>query len=162
MPVPRRHLAYFAIFTLACLPIAEARKKSIATAEEERARAIQALNRLTFGPRPGDVERVLAIGVDKWIDQQLHPDSIDDHLLEARLAPLRTLRMSTGELAEKFPAPAVIRQIADGKQSLPTDPEMRAVYESQLARYREKQARKAGDANSPEMQASDAQDKKAD
>ena len=45
---------------------------------DDQKRALHALNRLTFGPRPGDVERVTAIGVDKWIDQQLHPEKIDD------------------------------------------------------------------------------------
>jgi len=43
------------------------------------------LNRLTFGARPGDVERVQAIGLDKWIDQQLHPSAIDDRAAEAML-----------------------------------------------------------------------------
>src|ERR1035438_5476070 len=33
---------------------------------------VHVLNRLTFGPRPGDIEEVRRIGVDKWIDQQLH------------------------------------------------------------------------------------------
>ena len=43
------------------------------TPMDEPKRALHALNRLAFGPRPGDVERVTAMGVDKWIDQQLHP-----------------------------------------------------------------------------------------
>jgi uncharacterized protein (DUF1800 family) len=108
------------------------------------------------------VDRALAIGIDKWIDQQLHPDSIDDHALDTRLAPFRTLRMSTVELAENFPAPAVIRQIADGKRALPRDPEKRAIYEAQLARYREKRAKKTGDADQPEPQPSSGfEDKKA-
>ena len=58
-------------------------------------RALHALNRLTFGPRPGDVQEVMALGVERWIDLQLHPDKIDDSALNARLEPLRTLRMST-------------------------------------------------------------------
>src|SRR5208337_5334940 len=45
---------------------------------DERERAIHALNRLAFGPRPGDVDRVLAMSVDKWIVQQLEPEKIDD------------------------------------------------------------------------------------
>lgn len=146
-----RHLAAAAVIATCCLPLAVAHKP-FAPPGDERARAIQALNRLTFGPRPGDVDRVLAIGVDKWIDQQLHPDSVDDHALDARLAPFRTLRMSTAELAENFPAPAVIRQIADGKLDMPTDPEKRAVYEAQLVRYRAKQEKKTGDANPTDPQ----------
>jgi hypothetical protein len=46
-----------------------------------RRRALHALNRLTFGPRPGDVQQVMAIGVDQWIDLQLHPEKIDDSAL---------------------------------------------------------------------------------
>ena len=103
---------------------------------------LHALNRLAFGPRPGDVERVTAMGVDKWIDQQLHPEKIDDHALDARLAPFRTLRMDTREMVENFPPPQVIKAIAEGKQSLPSDSAKRAVYEAQLERYQEKQERK--------------------
>ena len=44
-----------------------------------------ALNRLAYGPRPGDVERVKQIGLSAWIEQQLHPDAIDDSALKARL-----------------------------------------------------------------------------
>ena len=118
------------------------KKDSAAVQMDEQKRALHALNRLAFGPRPGDVERVTAMGVDKWIDQQLHPDKIDDHALDARLAPFRTLHMDTHELVENFPTPQVIKAIADGKQSLPSDPAKRAVYEAQLQRYQEKQERK--------------------
>src|SRR5271156_1426515 len=42
---------------------------------------VQALNRLAFGPRPGDVEEVRRIGIQKWIDLQLHPQSIAENPL---------------------------------------------------------------------------------
>ncbi len=109
---------------------------------DDQKRAPHALARLAFGPRPGDVDRVTAIGVEKWIDQQLHPEKIDDHALDARLAPFRTLRMDTREIVENFPPPQVIKAIADGKQSLPSDAAKRAVYEAQLRRYRQRQQRK--------------------
>ncbi len=105
-------------------------------------RAVHALNRLTFGPRPGDADRVLHMGVDKWIDLQLHPEKINDAALDARLAPFRTLQMGTKEIVENFPPNQVIKQIADGKAVLPRDPTKRAVYEAQLARYEDKQERK--------------------
>ena len=114
---------------------------------EEQKRALHALNRLTFGPRPGDIDRVIAMGVDKWIDQQLHPDKIDDQALDARLAAFRTLRMSTREIVENFPPEPVIRAIAEGKQSLPSDPTRRAIYQAQLERYQEKVDRKQAAAN---------------
>jgi uncharacterized protein (DUF1800 family) len=115
---------------------------SAVTQMDRQKRAVHALNRLTFGPRPGDVDHVMAIGVDKWIDQQLHPDKIDDSALDARLSPLRTLHMDTREIVENFPPEQMIRAVADGKQSLPSDPLKRAVYQAQLERYQDKEDRK--------------------
>ena len=66
---------------------------------------LHALNRLAFGPRPGDIERVRQIGLAKWIDQQLNPDSIDDKALDARLANYPTLKMSTSQLIAEYPQP---------------------------------------------------------
>ncbi len=68
---------------------------------------LQALNRLGFGPRPGDLERVKEIGLQKWIDRQLHPNSIDDSALNARLERFPTLKMSSAKLLEEFPEPQV-------------------------------------------------------
>ena len=59
---------------------------------------LQAFNRLGFGPRPGDIERVKEMGLQKWIDQQLHPESINDSALEARLDRFPTLKMSSAKL----------------------------------------------------------------
>ena len=68
--------------------------------------AIQhALNRLAYGPRPGDVERIKQMGLAKWIDQQLNPNSIDDKAVEARLENLQTLKMSTAKLLSEYPQP---------------------------------------------------------
>ncbi len=64
-----------------------------------------ALNRLAYGPRPGDVERIRQMGLEKWVDQQLNPDSIDDSALDARLRKYPTLKMSSKELLEEFPQP---------------------------------------------------------
>ena len=124
------------------LALAHKNKSASANPMGEQKRALHALNRLAFGPRPGDVERVAAMGVDKWIDQQLHPDKIDDHALDARLAPFRTLRMDTREVVENFPPPQVIKAIAEGRQSMPSDSASRAVYEAQLDRYQQKKERK--------------------
>jgi uncharacterized protein (DUF1800 family) len=124
------------------------KKEKQATAQmDQRKQAVHALNRLTFGPRPGDVDHVMAIGLDKWIDQQLHPDKIDDSGLEERLSSLRTLRMNTREIVEKFPPELMIKAVADGKQSLPSDPLKRAVYQAQLDRYQNKEERKQETAN---------------
>src|SRR5579863_837919 len=118
-------------------------KQAAAAAQmDQRKQAVHLLNRLTFGPRPGDVDHVMAIGVDAWIDQQLHADKIDDTALDGRLTPLRTLRMNTHEIVENFPSDQMIKAIADGKKSLPSDPQKRAVYQAQLERYQEKEQRK--------------------
>src|SRR6267154_2723475 len=68
---------------------------------------LQALNRLGFGPRHGDLERVKQMGLQKWIDQQLHPDSINDSPLDARLDRFPTLQMSSTKLLDEFPEPKV-------------------------------------------------------
>jgi uncharacterized protein (DUF1800 family) len=109
---------------------------------DDQHRAVHALNRLTFGPRPGDADHVMQMGVDKWIDMQLHPEKINNAALDVRLAPFRTLQMGTKEIVENFPPHQLIKQIADGKASLPRDSTRRAIYEAQLARYEDKQERK--------------------
>jgi uncharacterized protein (DUF1800 family) len=107
-------------------------------------RALHALNRLTFGPRPGDVARVEAIGVDRWIEQQLNPGKLDDSATQARLQPYRTLAMDSNELLKNFPPPFVLKAVADGRVPMPKDPEQRAVYESQMAMYKARKEGKAG------------------
>jgi uncharacterized protein (DUF1800 family) len=66
---------------------------------------LHALNRLAYGPRPGDVERVRQMGLAKWIEQQLNPNSIDDKGVGARLEDYPTLRMSTAKLIAEYPRP---------------------------------------------------------
>jgi uncharacterized protein (DUF1800 family) len=66
---------------------------------------LHALNRLAYGPRPGDIERIKQIGLAKWIDQQLNPNSINDSAVEARLEIYPTLRMRTSQLLAEYPNP---------------------------------------------------------
>ncbi len=68
------------------------------------------LSRLTFGARPGDVEAVRSIGVDKWIAQQLHPERIDDSKSDAYFAPLESYHTDAEELQRKYPAPNQLLQ----------------------------------------------------
>jgi uncharacterized protein (DUF1800 family) len=68
----------------------------------------QVLNRLAFGPRPGDAAAVRAMGVDKWIDLQLHPERIDDHAADALMADYAVFQMSTPDLVHNF---SVARQL---------------------------------------------------
>ncbi len=114
---------------------------------------LQAFNRLGFGPRPGDLERVKQTGLQTWIERQLHPESIDDSALEARLERFSTLKMSSARLLEEFPQPQVaarregitveeyrkqqqerMRQVAQATQAdMQTDPQTRHA-ESRRAR----------------------------
>ena len=104
---------------------------------------LHALNRLTFGPRPGDVEAVRKMGVKKWVDQQLHPERIAENSeLAERLKPLDSLRMSPEQIAAEYPPPQLIRAMSQGLLPLPKDPEARARVELQTQRLRAKQEAK--------------------
>src|SRR3989475_3543166 len=74
---------------------------------------LHALNRLAYGPRPGDVERVRQMGLAKWIEQQLNPNSIDDKPMEARLQDYPTLRMSAAKLIAEYPQPKQAVKLAE-------------------------------------------------
>jgi uncharacterized protein (DUF1800 family) len=63
---------------------------------------IQALNRLTFGAKPGDALKVRAIGLDNWIDQQLHPDKIDDSGIEHFVANYSALHQDQNSLLQQY------------------------------------------------------------
>jgi len=82
-------------------------------------RIMHALSRLTYGARPGDVERVRAMGLSVWIDRQLRPATIDDSATERTLTELTTLRMPISEALREFPRPNPKLQamIANGEMS---------------------------------------------
>jgi uncharacterized protein (DUF1800 family) len=138
----------FAVFVTVSPAISQtvAKKKSPAskatakvTELNDRQRALHALNRLTFGPRPGDVEAVLAKGVDAFVEDQLHPESIDDSGLGAQLSPYATTRMSSKQIAEMFPSDSMLRQAIAGKKELPTDPVQRLIYSVNVARLQQQE-----------------------
>lgn len=67
---------------------------------------VHVLNRLTFGPRSGDAADVRRLGVEKWIELQLHPERIPENPdLEARLKPLETLNLAMWQINEKYGPP---------------------------------------------------------
>ncbi|HLR04165.1 MAG TPA: DUF1800 domain-containing protein [Pyrinomonadaceae bacterium] len=94
--------------------------KSAARLSEDQ-RILHVLNRLGFGARPGDVERVKAMGIDNYITQQLFPEKIDDSASEAKLQNLETLRMSTADLYEKYPQPGQLLKQLQKRGDLPAD-----------------------------------------
>jgi uncharacterized protein (DUF1800 family) len=61
------------------------------------------LNRITYGPRPGELQRVAALGYDQFLEQQLHPETIDDAALERRLAAFPSLAMSNAQRLRAYP-----------------------------------------------------------
>lgn len=82
--------------------------KSKTSRLSEEQKIVHVLNRTGFGPRPGDIERVKKIGIEKYIDQQLHPERIEDAAVEARLSGFESLRMTVAELNDKYPNPAMV------------------------------------------------------
>lgn len=68
-------------------------------------RALHVLNRLGFGPKPGDVERVVATGIDRYIAQQLQPERIDDRAVESSVARYQTLALSNRQLVDTYLRP---------------------------------------------------------
>jgi uncharacterized protein (DUF1800 family) len=105
-------------------------------------RILQALNRFTFGPRPGDLESVRAQGLEKWFARQLHPETIDNSALEARLAQFPAMQWNTEQLLVRLPSNAMIRQAADGKVPVPNEGLLRAIYVDAISRYQNRQQKK--------------------
>jgi uncharacterized protein (DUF1800 family) len=147
-------LALGAGLCLAAVPgiFAYARQKNAAPSRQFQKslsadqRVLQALNRLTFGPRPGDVQEVKSIGLKKWIDRQLHPDDIPENpTLARKLTTLDTLTMSGAELVRNYPTPRMVRQMVDGQLPFPTDPDRKLMLTKLMERFEQRQA-KGGDA----------------
>jgi uncharacterized protein (DUF1800 family) len=83
---------------------------------------LHVLNRLGFGPRAGDVERVRRMGLAAYIEQQLHPERISDPSLPQRLARFETLTKSTRELSKEYFLPALMMRRQQKRQEASTDP----------------------------------------
>jgi uncharacterized protein (DUF1800 family) len=106
--------------------IAQQPQKAQRLTQEQR--ILHALNRLGFGARPGDVERVRAMGLDRYIEQQLHPEKISDEVADAKVKNLDALQLSTPELFAKYPQPnQLLRQM---ERSGKVPPELAAVVEA--------------------------------
>ena len=126
-----------AALSIAAVTVAKNKPKTSNAADEHR-RAVHALDRLTFGPRPGNADTVSAMGVDHWIELQLDPANIDDSAMRARLEQYRTLRMSAREMVTDFPPNPLLKAAMDGKIAIPSDPYRHAIYMAGIARLRDK------------------------
>lgn len=87
----------------------------------EDQRILHVLNRLGFGARPGDLERVKAMGLDNYINQQLNPEKINDAVADAKVKNLSTLSMTTAELYEKYPQPGQLLRQLQRRGEVPAD-----------------------------------------
>jgi uncharacterized protein (DUF1800 family) len=105
-------------------------------------RILQALNRFTFGPRPGDLEAVRTMGLDAWFEQQLHPQALDETALNERLAQYPAMQWSVADLLYRVPSGAIIRQAIAGKIDIPQKGTLHAVYVNQMYRQQQKKAEK--------------------
>ena len=95
--------------TLAAFADGKNAKKRSLTDEQQ---TIHVLNRLGFGARPGDIERVKSMGLKDYINQQLNPEKINDTVAENKIKDLGVMSMTTAELYEKFPQPGqLLRQL---------------------------------------------------
>src|ERR1039457_3917111 len=102
-------------------------------------RVEHALDRLTFGPRPGDVAAVEGKGLDTWFEMQLNPSKIDDSALNARLAQFPAMQLPQQELVARYPSQQMIRVMSLRNVGLPSDPVEKAIYGDQMAFYRTQQ-----------------------
>lgn len=118
----RRPLALIAaavmVLHLGAAAGAQRRTASAVPEKADAATVLHVLNRIGFGPRPGDVARVQAMGLAAYIDQQLQPERLSQEALRARLADFSTLTMTSEQLAEKYYVPAIqARREADRREA---------------------------------------------
>lgn len=120
-------------------------------------RILHALNRFTFGPRQGDLDAIRSMGqgnagLEKWFDLQLHPASLDQTSLNARLAQFPEMQWSTEDLLYRLPSNAEIRRAMNtGKVPIPKSGTLHAIYENQIYRIQAKKDEKAQKTGAPQQ-----------
>src|SRR5688572_11568832 len=82
---------------------------------------VHVLNRIGFGPRPGDIQKVRQMGLSRFIDQQLHPERVPDAALPPRLDGFTTLTLTSRQIAERYEQPA-LKARRDRKRAAANDP----------------------------------------
>ena len=113
-----------AVLIAGVLTSAEKVRSGVPANPDDRAIA-HVLNRLGFGPAPGDLERVRRIGLAAYVEQQLHPARIADEGMAQRLEGLQTITKSARELAQQYFLPAQMERLARQRQTA-QDPSMNA------------------------------------
>ena len=118
-----RRIALFVIAGSITVAAADKASNAVPAAPDDKT-IVHVLNRLGFGPAPGDIERVRLMGLDKYIDQQLHPERIPDAGMTGRVAGFETLGKSSRDLAENYFLPAKTAR-RRAQQQAAADPSMR-------------------------------------
>jgi uncharacterized protein (DUF1800 family) len=109
-------------------------------------RYLLVLERFTNGPRPGDLGRLRAMGLNGWFQQQLNPARMDDSALDKRLASYPAMNLPLGKLMELYPTNQMIRQSLNGRVGVPSGDAAKAIYADQQAQYKNiQQKKKNGD-----------------
>ncbi len=107
---------------------------------------LEILNRFTYGPRPGDLERLRAEGVSQWFTEQFNPQRLDDSALERRLADYPAMKLPIAKLMELYPNAQMIRATLRGRNGVPGGEGERALYNAQMERYKERKNGKENEA----------------
>src|SRR5436189_3067802 len=118
-----KSLARTAVAIVAATALTAASSGSAVPSRPDDKTILHVLNRIGFGARPGDVDRVRDMGLAAYIDQQLHPERLADSAMTARLAPFETLTKSTRQLADEYFMPALMTR-RDVKKDAAKDPGM--------------------------------------
>ncbi|HMK73046.1 MAG TPA: DUF1800 family protein, partial [Myxococcaceae bacterium] len=129
-PVPP---AFLLVLACASTPAPTASQASAvrvpATGWGEEKQAVHVLNRLAYGPSPASLSEVRAAGVEAWIEAQLRPGDLDDRAVEAKVAPFRSLKMTTAQRLATYEPEA---KLAKARGLDPADPETRARLAEEL------------------------------
>lgn len=132
---------------LAVAPVAwglleNATKKAAPLTQQQK--VLHALNRFTFGPRPGNGAAVSRMGLETWFDQQLHPETVDDSAFERRMDAYPALRLPQDTLLARFPSPAMLKVVQRGDLGLPNESVERAIYADAMLEYVKKKEENDG------------------
>jgi uncharacterized protein (DUF1800 family) len=122
--IARRAVALLSVWTLLVGALAfgvGAQQPQRTQRLSEEQRILHVLNRLGFGARPGDVERVRAVGLERYIEQQLFPEKISDAVAEAKVKNLPALQLSTPELFAKYPQPNALLRVMERRGEVPPE-----------------------------------------
>jgi len=99
----KRQLIFIAFLFISLLSMSAGQTRAAKLTEDQR--ILHILNRLSFGPQPGDIERVRKIGISAYIEEQLHPERIDDSKTEALLKIFPSIGMDVAAINQKYVPP---------------------------------------------------------